>query len=48
MKTCAMCKQEFPKESFSKTSSNCRPCKRQYNKEYEAKKKKRNKYAYKW
>ena len=48
MKTCATCKKEFPKESFHKTSSSCKPCKSEYSKEYNKKKKKRNKYAYNW
>ena len=48
MKTCATCKEEFPKESFHKTSSSCKPCKSAYSKEYNKKRKERSKYTYKW
>lgn len=48
MKTCTICKKDSPKESFYKTSSCCKPCKSQYNKDYEKKRKKKSKYTYKW
>ena len=48
MKECTMCKKEFPKKLFHKTSSMCKPCKSEYSKKWSEKRKKRNKYAYKW
>ena len=48
MKTCSTCKEDFPKTDFYKTSSMCKPCKREYSKEWSEKRKKRNKHTYKW
>ncbi len=48
MKTCIDCKKEFPKDTFYKTSSSCKACKSEYNKTYRQKRKKLNKYTYKW
>ena len=47
-KICTTCKKELPKEDFHTTSSSCKPCKKEYNKEYGKKRKKLNKYSYKW
>tara|TARA_Y100001963_G_C6781993_1_gene450462 strand:+ start:155 stop:328 length:174 start_codon:yes stop_codon:yes gene_type:complete len=47
-KVCTACKEELPKEDFHTTSSSCKPCKKEYNKEYGKKRKKLNKYSYKW
>ena len=46
MKECTICKTEFPKESFHKTSSCCMSCKKEYNKKQYEKRKKLNKYKF--
>ena len=48
MKTCNKCKKELNKKMFYKNDSRCKVCKSEYNKAYEQKKKRLNKYNYKW
>ena len=48
MKICKLCTKELPKESFSKTSSYCKPCKKVYNSQREARRKKLKKYTHNW
>ena len=38
MKTCTNCKKRFPKDNFYKGAGRCRPCKKEYDREYRSSK----------